>query len=51
MQYIVAAPLGKLYTFSVKEEVLRELEYFTHTYVDKNTDRHFKTLDILEMMS
>ena len=51
MQYILAAPLTKLYSFTVKEEVLQELEGFIHTYTDRNTDRHFKTLDILELMA
>lgn len=50
MQYIVAAPLGKLYAFTVRKELLQELEAIVHTYVEKNTDRRFKTLDILEMM-
>ena len=51
MRYIVSAPLGKLYGFRVTEEVLRELERYIHTYVDRNTDRRFKTLDILRMMA
>lgn len=50
MQYIVSVPLGKLYTFRVTEEVLRELEGYIHLYTSKNTDRRFKTLDILQMM-
>lgn len=50
MRYIVSAPMGKLYTFAVKEEVLFEMEHHIHTYVAHNTDKHFKSLDILEMM-
>ncbi|MDO4647388.1 MAG: DNA repair protein RecO [Eubacteriales bacterium] len=50
MQFIAAAPMGKLYTFTVKEEVLAELEMIIHRYTKKNTDRRFKSLDILEMM-
>lgn len=50
MQFIAAAPLGKLYNFRISEELLRELESVVHAYVENNTDRHFKTLDILEMM-
>lgn len=50
MQYIATVPMGKLYTFSVTDEVLRELEYFVHNYTNKNTDRKFKTLDILNIM-
>ena len=51
MQYIVLAPLNKLYSFTVKEELLIELEHLIHTYVSRNTDRCFKTLDILEIMT
>lgn len=50
MQYIVRAPMGRLYTFSVSEEVLWELEKIIHTYTADNTDRKFKSLDILEKM-
>lgn len=50
MQYIVTAPLGKLYTFTVTEEVLLELEHHIHIYVATNTDKRFKSLQILEMM-
>lgn len=50
MGYMVTAPLGKLYTFTVKEEVLRELEHLIHTYIGLNTDKRFKSLEILEMM-
>ena len=50
MRYIVSVPMGKLYAFTVKEEVLRELEAVVHTYLLSNTDRHFKSLQILEVM-
>ncbi len=50
MQFIAAAPLGKIYTFAVKEEVQRELEQIIHLYTRKNTDRRFKSLEILELM-
>lgn len=50
LRYIVSVPMGKLYTFAVTEEVLRELEHLIHAYVYKNTDKKFKSLDILEMM-
>lgn len=51
MQFIVSTPMGKLYTFSVKEDVLLELERVIHTYTDRNTDRKFKSLEILKVMS
>lgn len=50
MQYIVTVPMNRLYTFQVKGDVLRELEYVIHNYVSGNTDRRFKSLEILEMM-
>lgn len=51
MRYIVSAPMGKLYTFSVSSQVLAELERIIHTYTEKNTDRKFKSLEILKVMS
>ena len=51
MQYIVTASLGKLYTFAVTEEVLHELERHIHTYIAANTEKRFKSLEILEIMS
>lgn len=51
MRYIVSAPMGKLYTFTVSPSVLGELERVVHTYTAKNTDKKFKSLDILRMMS
>lgn len=50
MIYMVSAPMGKLYTFTVTDEVLGELEHHIHRYVYQNTDKKFKSLDILEMM-
>lgn len=50
MQYIVTEPLSRLYHFTVTEEVLRELEQQIHPYVAGNTDKRFKSLEILEMM-
>lgn len=50
MRYILTAPMGKLYTFTVKEEVLFEMERHIHTYTAGNTDKRFKSLEILEMM-
>jgi DNA repair protein RecO (recombination protein O) len=50
MRYIVAVPMGKLYTFTVTEDVLRELEHHIYTYTRNNTDKRFKSLEILEMM-
>lgn len=51
MRYIVTAPMGRLYSFAVKEAVLSEMEHLIHTYTAKNTDKRFKSLEILEIMS
>lgn len=50
MRYMVSVPMGRLYSFTVTEEVLQELEFYIHTYTARNTDRRFKSLQILEMM-
>ena len=42
MQYIVTASLGKLYTFTVTEEVLHELERHIHTYIAANTEKRIQ---------
>lgn len=50
MQYVIASPVEKLYTFTVSPEVFREFshiqERLRRTYVDKK----FKTLEILETL-
>lgn len=50
MRYIVTAPMGKLYSFTVDAEVLTELEKIIYVYTSRNTDRRFKSLEILEVM-
>ena len=47
MQYIVATPVEKLYTFVVKEEVLKELGEVVGAYMDEYVGREFKSLKIL----
>ena len=44
------SPMGKLYTFTVKDEVLLELEHIIHRYTAANTDKRFRSLQILEVM-
>lgn len=48
-QYVVGAPMDRLYTFSLKPEVLRELERLMDQYLPRVIDRKFKSLAILEM--
>ena len=50
MRYIAVSPLAKLYTFTVRDDVLRELERHIYRYTELNTDKRFKSLEILEMM-
>ena len=48
MQYIISSNIEKLYTFTVKEEILEELGKVVRAYLDVYVDRHFKSLEILE---
>ena len=50
MRYIAVSPLSKLYTFTVRDDVLRELERHIFRYTELNTDKRFRSLEILEMM-
>lgn len=50
MRYIVCSPMGKLYTFAVNGEVLAELKRIIYTYTERNTDKKFKSLEILKVM-
>lgn len=48
LQYIAAAPLEKLYTFTVSEQVLGELRFVLHRYREEYMEGHYKSLEILE---
>lgn len=48
LQYILATPLEKLYTFTVKPDILHELCQVAKQYVALCIDKKFKTLDFLE---
>ena len=50
LRYITGAPLGKLYSFTVSEPVLRCLASLVGRYVDRYVDRRFKSLEILSVM-
>lgn len=49
LQYIVATPVEKLYTFTVSEEVMDELRHVVQSYMDAVVEKEFKSLEILEM--
>ncbi|SHO47791.1 DNA repair protein RecO [Anaerocolumna xylanovorans] len=50
MQYILSASLTKLYTFTVSEEVLKELEDCVDNHAKRQIDRELKSLKILKMI-
>lgn len=51
LQYIVASPMEKLYTFTLKQEAERETAEWMDRYMNRNTDRKFKSLEILDIMT
>ena len=48
VDYIMRTPVEKLFSFTVTEEVLRELRVFCRRLCAKTMDRNFKSLEILE---
>ena len=50
LQYIAAAPVEKLYTFTVTSEVLDELGRVMNRYRQQYLEGHFKSLDVLEAL-
>ena len=50
LDYIVNAPLAKLYTFRVTDEVLLKLEEVASQYRLRFMDRDFKSLEILQTL-
>ena len=47
-QFIMGAPMEKLYTFTVTPEILEELERLLDRHMKKVLDRRMKSLEILE---
>lgn len=50
LHFIEKAPLEKLYTFTVTDDVLAELERFVSSYIKKHIDRDMKSLGMLRMI-
>ncbi|BCK01092.1 DNA repair protein RecO [Anaerocolumna chitinilytica] len=50
LQYILSAPLTKLYTFKVSDEVLTELEVLVDNHAKLQIDKEMKSLKILNIM-
>lgn len=50
MQYIIHAPVGRLYTFAVSEQVQKKLDHFVSRWITWQLDRRLKSQSILEMM-
>lgn len=49
MQFIITAPINKLFTFKVTEQVLSQMETIIRGYIDKHIDRKFNSLEFLEI--
>lgn len=47
LQYILTAPLERLYSFVVKPEVQKELEHFMKVYLGRYLPHRFKSLEFL----
>ena len=50
VQYIESSAVNKLFSFSVKDEILEELEYVSNDYLKKHVDKPMKSLEILKEM-
>ncbi len=49
--YVIQAPIQKLYTFTLKQEVFQEFRRVQDYYNRLHIDRKFKSLDILKSMN
>lgn len=49
LQYIVSAPVEKLYTFTVSGQVLETLGKIVGRYMDVYIEKRFKSLEVLEL--
>lgn len=51
LQYILSAPVNKLYGFTLTEEALKELDYVAEHFRQQYVDRNFKSLEILSSLA
>lgn len=51
LQYVISAPVEKLYNFIVKDEVLQELEDLMDKYLNEYLHKSFKSLEILQTIA
>lgn len=51
LQFIVATPVEKLYTFTVSKEVLEQLGKVAQRYMDVYIGHRFKSLEMLKLLS
>ena len=47
LQFIVTSPFGKLFTFTVTEEILEEMNRIVESYMKKHIDKKFHCLEFL----
>ncbi len=47
LQYIVTSDMNKLFAFTVKEDILEQLDNVIGSYMEKQVDKHFNSLDFL----
>ncbi len=50
MQYVITSPIGKLFNFSVSEEVLRELGMVLNRFYAVQVEKQFHSLEMLEIV-
>ena len=51
LNYVETTPVGKLFSFNVTEEVLREMEAVLRKLMDRNLDRPTKSQELLEILA
>lgn len=51
IEYIWNTPVEKLYTFTLKEDILKELQQYCKELCRRTWDRNFKSLEILENLT